>query len=74
MEYVWRASYWNNTHVIQIVKEELLAKVVKWDIGVTFQRVAVQAVMADVLSGDTMHHALNIRCFWNICQLIGKQK
>ena len=48
------------THVIKILKEELFGKVLKWNIGVEFQIVALQAVMADLLGGDTIHHALNI--------------
>ena len=48
------------THVIKIVKEELLEKVLKWNIGVKFQIVALHAVMADLLSGDTIHHAFNL--------------
>ena len=35
----------------------------KWNIGVEFQAVAFQAVMADLLGGDTIHHALNISLF-----------
>ena len=31
--------------------------------GVEFQLVAYQAVMADLLGGDTIHHALNIGVF-----------
>ena len=35
----------------------------KWNIGVEFQAVAFQAVMADLLGGDTIHNAMNIRIF-----------
>ena len=48
------------THVIKILKEELFEKVLKWDIGVKFQIDALQAVMADLLPGDTIHHAFNL--------------
>ena len=51
------------THVIQLLKEELFGQVLKWNIGVEFQVVAFQAVMADLLGGDTIHHALNISIF-----------
>ena len=51
------------THVIKILKEELFGKVLKWNIAVEFQVVALQAVMADLLGGDTIHHALNIGIF-----------
>ena len=48
------------THVIKIIKEEHVENVLKWDIVVKFQIVSLQAVMADLLSGDTIHHAFNI--------------
>ena len=31
--------------------------------GINFQVVALQAVMAELLGGDTIHHALGIPCF-----------
>ena len=34
-----------------------------WNTGVEFQLVALQAVMADLLKGDTIHHAFNIPVF-----------
>ena len=46
-------------HVIAFVKE-LFEQVLHWDMGVHFQMVAFQAVMADLLGGDTIHHALGI--------------
>ena len=49
-------------HAVQFIKEELFASVLKWDIQVEIQIVALQSVMADLLAGDTIHHALNIRC------------
>ena len=52
------------THVINIIKEELFGKVLKWNTSVEFQIVALQAVMADLLQGDTIHHAFNIPVFW----------
>jgi hypothetical protein len=51
------------THVIKLLKDELFGQVLKWNIGVEFQVVAFQAVMADLLGGDTIHHALNISRF-----------
>ena len=48
------------THVIKIIKDELFQEILGWNIGVEFQVVALQAVMADLLGGDTIHHALNI--------------
>ena len=57
-----------NTHVIKMIKDELFEKVLKWNIGVTFQIVALQAVMADLLVGDTIHHAFNIPVFGKCVQ------
>ena len=35
----------------------------QWNVGVDFQIVALQATMADLLQGDTIHHALGIPIF-----------
>ena len=51
------------THVITILKEELYQHVLGWHIGVEFNIVALQLVMADLLQGDTIHHALAIPIF-----------
>ena len=51
------------THVIKIIREELLEKVLGWNTSVEFQIVALQAVMADLIKGDTIHHAFNIPVF-----------
>ena len=51
------------THVIKIIKEELFENVLNWNTSVDFQIVAMQAVMADLLEGDTIHHAFNIPVF-----------
>ena len=48
------------THVIKIIKKELFEKVLSWNTGEEFQIVALQAVMADLLKGDTIHHACGI--------------
>ena len=47
------------SRVIKVLKE-LFSDVLKWDIGVEFQIVALQAVMADLLGGDTIHRACGI--------------
>ena len=47
------------SHVIKLVKE-LCTTVLHWDMGVEFQVVALQAVMAEQLGGDTIHHACGI--------------
>lgn len=51
------------SHVIKLIKKELFQDVLKWDLGVQFQVVALQAVMAELLGGDTIHHALGIPVF-----------
>ena len=48
------------THVTKTIKEELFGNVLKWNASVEYQIVALQAVMADLLQGDTIHHAFNI--------------
>ena len=50
------------SHVIKQIKE-LFTEVLHWDMGVQYQVVALQAVMADLLGGDTIHHACGIPVF-----------
>ena len=50
-------------YVIKIIKNELSAGVLKWDMGVNYQIVALQALMAELLGGDTIHHACGIPVF-----------
>ena len=72
MEHAWRSGLRRKTHAIKIIKEDFVEKVLKWNIGVKFPIVALQAVMADVLSGDTIHHAFNIPVFGrNVSKPIG---
>jgi len=51
------------THVIKVIKDELFGEILGWDMGVEFQIVALQAVMANLLGGDTIHHACGIAAF-----------
>ena len=46
--------------VMNIIKEELFQGVMKWNMSVEYQIVALQAVMAELLGGDTIHHACGI--------------
>ena len=46
--------------VINIIKDELFQGVMKWNMSVEYQIVALQAVMAELLGGDTIHHACGI--------------
>ena len=41
-------------------ENHLLGEFLQWDMGDEFQTVALQGVMADLLGGDTIHHAFNI--------------
>eukprot|EP00959_Pyramimonas_sp_CCMP1952_P462415 9483208-Pyramimonas_sp.AAC.1 len=45
------------SHVLRIIRHELFEGLMKWTIGVHFQIAALQAVMAQLLGGDTIHHA-----------------
>ena len=47
------------SHVIKIIQTELFEKLLQYKIAEDFHIVALQAVMADLLGGDTIHHALN---------------
>ena len=44
----------------------------KWNIGVKFQIIALQAVMVDLSSRETIHHAFNIPVFGKyVSKLVG---
>ena len=49
------------SHVIKLIKE--LFTRLGWNSGVEYQIVALQAVMAEQLGGDTIHHACGIPVF-----------
>ena len=49
--------------MINVIKNGSFKNVLGWDVGVQFQVVALQAVMADLLGGDTIHHACGIPVF-----------
>ena len=51
------------SHVIKILKEHLFEEELKWIAGVDFQIAAFQAVNADNVDGDTLHHALGLQPF-----------
>ena len=51
------------SHVLRIIRQELFEGLMKWTIGVNFQIAALQAVMAQLLGGDTIHHACGIPAF-----------
>ena len=50
------------SEVLKLVKK-LFLEVCGWQIGLDYQIVALQAVMAQLLGGDTIHHALGINPF-----------
>ena len=43
----------------------MLEQVLKYQVAEDFQMVALQAVMADLLEGDTIHHVLDLPMFAN---------
>jgi len=49
------------SHVVRdVIKNELFQDVLHWQQGLDYQVIALQAVMADLLKGDTIHHACGI--------------
>ena len=48
--------------VIKLLRE-LFTQVLGWEMGVEFQMAALQAVMAEQIGGDMLHHALGIMTF-----------
>ena len=43
-----------------ILLKELFTDVCGWDMGLQYQMAALQAVMAEQLGGDTLHHACGL--------------
>ena len=43
-----------------MLRTELFEGVLRWQHGIDFQIVSFQAVMAELLDGDTIHHALGL--------------
>ena len=50
------------SEVLKLVKE-LFTEVCGWQMGLDYQMAALQAVMAQLLGGDTIHHACGINPF-----------
>ena len=51
------------SYTLRLLRENLFEKTLGWQHGVHFQIVSFQAVMAELLNGDTIHHALGLD--WN---------
>ena len=51
------------SYTLNLVRRELFEQILGWQQGVHFQVVTLQAVMAEQLDGDTIHHALGLN--WN---------
>ena len=51
------------SYTLRLLREKLFEETLCWQHGVQFQIVSFQAVMADLLGGDTIHHALGLD--WN---------
>ena len=47
------------SYTLNLVRKELFERILGWEQGVHFQVVTLQAVMAEQLDGDTIHHALS---------------
>lgn len=48
------------SHVLNLIRKELFERTLRWKQGEEFQVVTLQAVMANDLDGDTIHHALGL--------------
>ena len=48
------------SHIINFLRRGLFEEVLGWKQGVQYQVVTFQAVMADALEGDTIHHAFGL--------------
>ena len=48
------------SYTLKLLRKELFEGVLGWQHGVDFQIVSFQAVMAELLDGDTIHHALGL--------------
>ena len=51
------------SYTLNLVRRELFEQILGWQQGIHFQVVTLQAVMAEQLDGDTIHHALGLN--WN---------
>ena len=51
------------SYTLNLVRKELFEELLGWQQGIHFQVVTLQAVMAEQLDGDTIHHALGLN--WN---------
>ena len=48
------------SHTLKLIRKELFETTLGWTHGIHFQVVSFQAVMAELLEGDTIHHALGL--------------
>ena len=46
------------SHVLRLIRTELFDGILQWQQGIQYKVVALQAVMAEQLEGDTIHHAV----------------
>ena len=51
------------SHVIKLLKEDFFQERLGYVAGTDFQVLALQAVNAEAIDGDTIHHALGLRPF-----------
>ena len=48
------------THAVKLLRKELFEEILGWQHGIHFQAAALQAVTADMLDGDTLHHCFGL--------------
>ena len=48
------------THAVKLLRKELFEDILGWSQGLQFQFAALQAVTADMVDGDTLHHAFGL--------------
>ena len=48
------------THAIKLLRKELFEDILGWTQGLQFQFAALQAVTAEMVDGDTLHHAFGL--------------
>ena len=48
------------THAVKLLRKELFEDILGWSQGLQFQFAALQAVTAEMVDGDTLHHAFGL--------------
>ena len=56
----WGPAGAGKSYVLNLIRKELFETLLGWKQGEEFQVVTLQAVMAEDLNGDTIHHAFGL--------------